>query len=333
MSRHDTRGLIRAWRDARKSGAALVLATVTHTSGSTYRKAGARMLIGDQGVIAGVVGGGCFDQDLVERSTQVQRAGLGTTVVYDLRSPDEAVWGLGLGCEGLVELFLQPLNDEADDGHPIHCLAAALARGGGRVATLTDGDRPGHTWLLADDEQPPSAGVFVDTVRPPLHLAVCGAGVDAVPLVAMAAQLGWQVSVLDHRPAYLEPSRFPAACQLLHFTGRLPAAAEDADAVVVMSHHLATDRRYLQQWADRACRYIGVLGPAARRQRLLRELGGHAAALRDRLRGPVGLELGGELPEEVALSMLAEIQAWRHDRPGLPLTPVERPERALVSTR
>jgi xanthine/CO dehydrogenase XdhC/CoxF family maturation factor len=140
----------------------------------------------------------------------------------------------------------------------------------------------------------------------------------------LAAFLGWNVTVVDHRSQYAQPERFPGAAAVLNGGPRALAAMlldEEAaapatrtrlapfPAAIVMSHHLATDRAYLQALASSSIPYVGLLGPAARRERLLEELGDAAAALRPRLRAPVGLDLGAVSPEAIALSIIAEIQA------------------------
>jgi xanthine/CO dehydrogenase XdhC/CoxF family maturation factor len=128
----------------------------------------------------------------------------------------------------------------------------------------------------------------------------------------MAAELGWFVTVADHRPAYLARAGFErAAHTALVEPERLATALplRDFDAIVVMSHHLATDRKYLAQLADLDTRYLGVLGPRARRDRLLAELPDAASRLRERLKGPVGLDIGADSPESIALSILAELKS------------------------
>jgi xanthine/CO dehydrogenase XdhC/CoxF family maturation factor len=128
----------------------------------------------------------------------------------------------------------------------------------------------------------------------------------------MAAELGWFVTVADHRPAYIERSGFARAERaLLVEPGALARtlALADFDAIVVMSHHLATDRKYLAELARVDTRYLGVLGPRARRARLLADLATEAPALRPRLRGPVGIDIGADSPESIALSILADLQA------------------------
>jgi xanthine/CO dehydrogenase XdhC/CoxF family maturation factor len=143
------------------------------------------------------------------------------------------------------------------------------------------------------------------------RVLILGAGLDAVPLVNVLAELGWRVSVADHRPAYLERAGFARAEAMLAVR---PDALSDAvqlkafDAIVLMSHHLATDRQYLQQLAGIDVPYLGLLGPPARKRRLLDELGGSAGALAQRLRGPVGIDIGADTAESIAVSIAAEIQ-------------------------
>ena len=152
--------------------------------------------------------------------------------------------------------------------------------------------------------------VLVCPLRPVPRLLVLGAGVDAVPLVEFAERLGWRVTVCDHRRSYLERGDLGAAEAVVEL--RPEGLAEHVelsgwDACVVMSHHLASDRAYLAALADRPIPWVGVLGPKARRERLLRELGDGAGVLKDKLRGPVGLDIGANDPASIALSIMAEL--------------------------
>lgn len=152
--------------------------------------------------------------------------------------------------------------------------------------------------------------VLVYPLHPIPRLLVLGAGVDAVPLVEFAERLGWRVTVCDHRRSYLERGDLGAAEAVVEL--RPEGLAERVelsgwDACVVMSHHLASDRVYLAALADRPIPWVGVLGPKARRERLLRELGGGAGDLKDKLRGPVGLDIGANDPASIALSIMAEL--------------------------
>src|SRR5690606_33953443 len=144
--------------------------------------------------------------------------------------------------------------------------------------------------------------ILYSVLAPVPRVLVLGAGLDAVPVVELVASLGWLVVVCDHRPAYLERGGFARADRVVQVDpARLAeqVSLDEFDAVVVMSHHLETDRKYLEHLAASSFRYVSVLGPRARRERLLDALGAAGDALRPRLRGPVGLDLGGDSPEAI----------------------------------
>jgi xanthine/CO dehydrogenase XdhC/CoxF family maturation factor len=163
------------------------------------------------------------------------------------------------------------------------------------------------------------ATFLVVPIELPPRLLLLGAGPDAMPLVEFAGLMNWQVTVLDHRPAYAVPERFPRARRVsLRLSADLPQElqAQPYDAAVVMSHHLISDQAYLAALADSSVPYIGLLGPAPRRIRLLSEIGDKAAALSGRLYGPIGLDIGARSPEAIALAIVAEIQAVMAGRGG-----------------
>jgi xanthine dehydrogenase accessory factor len=145
----------------------------------------------------------------------------------------------------------------------------------------------------------------------PIRLLVLGAGLDAVPLTRLADEIGWRCTIVDHRPAYIEHSGFPDESEK-HCVDAAQLSAtvnlDVFDAAVVMSHHLASDREYLRQLAGSNISYVGLLGPAARKERLLSELGEQGERMRGHLQGPAGLNLGGRGPEAIALSIVAQVQ-------------------------
>ncbi len=310
-----------AWR---RTSTPLALATVVSTAGSTYTKPGQRMLITDSGDYQGLISGGCLEGDLALHAREVIASGAPRLVTYDLRGDDDALFGLGIGCDGLLRILLQRLST-AEGYEPFAAVAAALC---GDVpahcaVVLADADelRIGTTLISADGlfSQPGIATteVLCTPLRPLPRLLVLGAGPDAVPVVALANLLGWRITLVDHRPAYLERPGFTAAdsrvcapaIELADQLALLPYAA-----AIVMSHHLASDRSYLLALATSRIPYIGLLGPPGRRDRLLRELGDAAGALEGRLHGPAGLDIGADSPESIALSILAEIHTLTRTR-------------------
>ncbi len=338
----NTAGLVRFFEARCARGAPLVLVTIYETSGSTYSKAGTQMLVDGQGDFHGMLSGGCLEGDLALRAAAVIESGVPQAVTYDLAQDDE-LWGLGVGCDGVMRVFLQSLAT-ANGYQPFRAVADALQ--GDRPARLAIVIESAHAAIppgaaaigtaagvqgfgIADEiaaqlvrdaprpvfEPVALAGgrvnVLAAGIRPPPRLLLLGGGPDAEPVLRFAAELGWRCTVVDHRDAYIESGRFDAAEQVVC----LPAAELGAnldlsryDAAVVMSHHLASDRAYLEQLAASDLGYVGLLGPAARRDRLLSELGDAAQALAGRLRGPAGIDLGGRGPAAIALSIVAEVQ-------------------------
>ena len=380
-------------------GQACALATLVHVDGSSYRGVGARALALPDGDTIGLISGGCLEGDLLERAGEVLADGRARTVRYDSNAPEDAWLGLGLGCNGVVDVLLERV--QATDAVPAGRYLPLLeqARRGGRrsaLATVYRSPEAGEVGArLALVEQPPAAGpparsvpargasaggapagsvpaggtaappeprphhfgnlrpalrealirdlsalldggrshsatyqvegapvqVLLELVEPPLALTVCGAGPDAEPLVTLAANLGWAPVVFDHRAAFARPERFPGASHVVtgareEFAAAVPPRA--GEVAVLMTHSYPTDLAYLEQLAPRNLRYVGVLGPRRRLERLLDELGERAPAS-GALYGPAGLDIGADTPAEIALSIVAEIRAVLAGRGGAPL--------------
>ncbi|MCU0974913.1 MAG: XdhC family protein [Steroidobacteraceae bacterium] len=341
--------LIRDFRRLRADGLPLVLATIVDTAGSTYRKAGTRMLIAAGGETCGLLSGGCLEQDLVEFARDVRATGKARLVSYDMRSADDLLFGLGAGCEGAMRILLQrvgPVEDwqplaaaeQAIESRRVVAIATVFASGPGAPAPGTafwDGGathaapeppalasaraaagRERSPRVVAVDAPPLEA--LITPVLPPPALLVLGGGPDVQPLARLALAIGLDVTVADHRPAYADPGRFPGCRVLCADADAITASLDPGafDAAVVMSHHLASDASYLRALAVRGPAYVGLLGPAARRRKLLGDLGAAAAALEGRLRGPVGLDIGARTPEAIALAIVAEIHAVLAGRHG-----------------
>jgi len=329
----------------------LVLVTVYETAGSTYSKAGGHMIIDGEGNFCGMLSGGCLEGDLVERARDVINTGLAQTATYDLGSDDE-LWGLGVGCDGTMRVLLQPLLPQTNY-QPFAAFADVLNAGqAAEIAIVVDADAPaiavGASVIRKDaeclhfgmsetvassiahflDENEQAMTRQVDTpegsftvlcarIEPPPSLLVLGAGLDSEPLVRIASELGWRCTVADHRPAYVESRSFPDSTQTLCCeVDKLDAEFDwnEFDLVLVMSHHLASDRAYLRQLAETDIGYIGLLGPAGRRDRLMSDLSDVADVLQDRLHGPAGIELGGRGPGPIALAIVAEMQQFLSKR-------------------
>lgn len=334
---------------------ALVLATITATRGSTYRKPGAMMLISPDHCYEGLISGGCLEGDLLEHAQNLFTDGGAKRVVYDMHSDEDLVWGLGIGCDGVIELLLQRLDGPfhrdlfggirsalAARRRVIFVLATEVSESAAApdaIATVAEdgrtfgderltslaGDRVAQGWpderfLVADGEG--CRAMLINLVPQP-RVLLCGGGPDAVPIASQAAALDWQCQVVDHRPAYARAERFPDGTEVLLCRPAALAETSDLeqfDAAVIMSHHLESDAAYLRCLAPLAksgsLPYLGILGPAARRKRL-QEMADAPDIL---VHGPVGLDIGAELPEAIALAVTAEIHAVLNRRDGQSLT-------------
>jgi len=343
-------GLVNAFHSLVEKEQVFVLATIVETAGSTYRKAGARMLITEGGNLYGLLSGGCLEADLYEHAKKVFRNRIDTNVFYDMRSSEDLIWGLGLGCDGAVHIRLEYLCPE-NHYAPLSLIDKALGRGAAAaIITVTESQHGGFPaakhFLFPDEEAalPDSIIIaarealdkrrstshtvqiddsritlFLGVVEPPPRLLILGAGPDTVPVTEAARLLGWDITVVDYREAYCEAAKFPAADRVIHAVPEelvTKLRVNTFDAAVLMTHKLEYDQRYLAQLADTTIPYLGLLGPAARKQELLKYLGKAKGKVMDRIYGPVGLDIGARLPEEIAFSLIAEIQAVRRNRSG-----------------
>ncbi len=326
----------------------VVLATIVSSMGSTYRKPGARMLIYADRSHSGLLSGGCLEGDLAEHAIAVLKHNQPRCVEYDLRGPDDALFGLGAGCQGALRILLEPAQTGSATAHALIEAEKAARQGKPCVlACVHDGpptllgtralssDLPFELQQLIADtyargvsqhvEVASANGqalrVFADWIAPPPRVLVCGGGDDAQPLVKIMISLGWQVSVNDHRPRYAQAQRFLGA-QVYNLDANALMSQIDVSyhhAAVVMSHHLESDAKYLNVLAaSSGPPFVGLLGPRLRRDRLLSgDNIGLSDLLKHRLHSPVGLDLGAVTPEAIALSVVAQIHAFLAQRPGL----------------
>ena len=330
----------------RAAGRAVVLGILIHTAGSTYQRPGALVCIAADGQFAGLISGGCLEGDLAEHAREVIAGAPARRIVYDLRDPNDLLWGLGAGCEGEMHILLvrvgpqehwEPLAHltEAYAAHHStavglvsecrdpHVALGALALPGKDTHTLLPEaaraalERAAETGVPGEFEVSGRYRLFLLPLALPPRLLLLGAGPDALPVVRLAAELHWKVTVADHRSALATPARFPEAERVLTLAAQQLTTGLDVEgfqAAVVMTHQLQADSDYLRALARTSVPYIGLLGPAARAERLLEDLGEDAHRVRERLHAPVGLDLGGRSPQAIALSIVAEILAFLHGK-------------------
>jgi xanthine dehydrogenase accessory factor len=344
--------ILAAVDEAGARGEATALATIVGVRGSTYRRAGARLLTTATGRQVGNISGGCLEGDVAVVAEEVLASGVPRLVTYDLTADDDMVWGLGLGCNGAIEVFVEPTapGDLLWDAVRVALAAqepvvvvtvvegTAAVPAGRRLVVWADGRTGGGLgdpalegeatrWaeaaraeLRTGVRQTQAGGapvrLFVEVLHPPLRLVVCGAGHDAIPVVRFASQLGWRVLVVDRREAFLTPERFPGAAGFVKTEFPEAGRAVPTDPhtyVLIMTHNYMHDRDLLRAFLPTPVAYLGMLGPRARTEKILADLAGEGVALDDaqraRIYGPVGLDIGSETPDEIAIAAIGEILA------------------------
>jgi len=337
-------------------GQRLALATIVAVRGSTYRRPGARLLVPEEGELVGNISGGCLENDVADVAKIVMREGMARIVSFDLTADDDEVWGWGLGCNGAFELFVEPADKAAEvagalrmaleEERPI-CMVTVLdstvtgVEQGDRMLVRPDGSterslgdggldaaaREAALELLERErseirELADGVRAFVEVLEPPLRLLICGAGHDAAPLVRQAAALGWSPSVVDDRPEFLNHERFPEAAgfTLVERPDQMAevAAMDDRTFAIVMTHNFLRDKDYLRSLLASPVRFIAMLGPAVRTERVFAELRAEGVAIveseLERIHAPAGLDLGAEGPDEIAAAICAEIVAVKRGR-------------------
>jgi len=363
MDRRETERILRAIREVRAAGERAAIATVVRVRGSAYRREGTRILVRHDGTYECLLSGGCLEPAVVDAAARVIAGGDPVIVSYDLE--EDSLWGLGIGCSGAVDIRIERLGDDAmtsgwldvlERGQPGVLVtpldgraARLLVSPSDVVGTLGSERLDSSAVLLARSRLergdggsgPETVGgveLFFEVSVPPPRLVVFGAGHDAVPLAADAWALGYAATVVDVRAAFLTPARFPTATLVdAHFSRFSELVRLDGRSfVVIMNHHLERDRESLRFALATRAPYIGLLGPRSRFRKLLAALRQSGedpdAAVLARVRSPIGLALGAETPEEIALSILGEITAIRRGFEGSFLNGRETSLHRAVST-
>ncbi len=350
----EIRDILNAYRVAQEQGRQTALATVVQVEGSSYRGPGARMLIEDNGQLTGAISGGCLEGDALRKALLVMTEKKSRLVTYDTMDEDDATLGVGLGCNGIIQVLIEPV-DVDDPFNPIHYLELVNEKRQRSVLiTLFSLEDKKHlqygTCLLLKEDgtvvgDPPilkdilaaeakeamknqtsffknyisgdqSFTAFVEMIHPPVSLIIFGAGNDVIPLVDMASILGWETAVIDGRVNYAKKERFVNACQVMvSKPGDVldQLSIDDQTVFLLMTHNYNYDMAMLRQLLPRDVRYIGMLGPKKKCERMLGELKKEGLSFSDKqlsvLHSPVGVDIGAETSEEIALSILAEIKA------------------------
>jgi xanthine/CO dehydrogenase XdhC/CoxF family maturation factor len=250
------------------------------------------MLILRDGTTIGSISGGCLEQDVIAHAAEVRASGEAKLLSYDTTLEEDILFGVGLGCKGLIEILVEPISHAVEKLRVVEKVFAT-----GKSAFVRH-ERDGEV-------------IFEERVHAPIKMFVFGAGYDAIPLARLASQMGFVVTVVDRRPAYATKERFPDA-EVVVANG-VTCSMGERSAAVVMSHHYVSDRDYLKALLPLPISYLGLMGPRRRAEKMLQEIREEGVMVGDellaKLHNPVGLDIGAEGPEEIALAILAEINA------------------------
>ena len=327
------------------------LATVVNVEGSAYRHEGAKLLVLQDGSYEGMISGGCLEPEIAETTA---RCDLEEPVYrhFDLR--DDSVFGLGMGCGGMVGVLIEEVDNQPEwqswmealkESRPVvralvyESLRDDVATGRflviepeGSTGSIGDVDLDQeivekslellqHGTGQARDLELNGIRLLLDVSQPPPRLVVFGAGDDAVPVARLARMAGFGVTVVDARTGLATHERFPETRLLMlppEEYGELPLSP--TSYVVIMHHHVAKDAVALRQALEKECSYVGLLGPRHRFEKVCKLLGEDRTLPPDdvlaRIDAPIGLDIGADGLEEIALSIVAKLVAVRRGRVG-----------------
>ncbi|QKZ11596.1 XdhC family protein [Spirosoma sp. KUDC1026] len=349
------------------------LATVVWVEGSSYRRPGARMLITDDGRWEGAISGGCLEGDALRKARQVMLDGKAIVVTYDTMDDSANSFGVGLGCNGIIDVLIEPIDPtvaqnpitmlrEFVQKRDVRALATVIKSEPsselmpGQRFVLTETDASLVPDWLADDMETVfntgkphtqtyvvaagTADIFIERIDPGIELIIMGAGYDVIPVAKLGRELGWQVTVTDDCVAHLAPVRFPVATCVV-FADRTAVLDQltitERTAAVLMSHNFNYDKAVLQSLLTTDIPYIGMLGPRKRFDKMQAEFEKEGLFFSetelDRIHAPIGLDLGAETPDEIALSIIAEVKSFFSRRSGGSLKHKSGPIHERLSSR
>jgi xanthine dehydrogenase accessory factor len=351
----ETENIIQAYNQAQQQNKKTALATVVHVEGSSYRRPGARMLVTEDGELTGAISGGCLEGDALRKALLAINQQQNKLVTYDSMDDDDNTIGIQLGCNGIVHILFEPI-DAAQENNPVALLENASTQAANSVLVtlfnldasqqqygtrlfITSNQQFGEAGMtgiknemekdiirvfesrqsIIKEYQPGNISAFIELIKPAVELVIAGAGNDTFPLVQMANILGWHVIVIDGRKTHANINRFPTAKKII--VAKPKEAVQQINkseqtVFVLMSHNYNYDLAMLKELIHTECKYIGVLGPKKKLEKMLAEMeqAGTDISNTEKIYGPTGLDIGAETAEEIALSIIAEIKAVLSNR-------------------
>jgi xanthine dehydrogenase accessory factor len=353
---NEIQAILKVFEESQQKNETSYLATIVNTKGSTYRRPGARMLMTSAGQIVGAISGGCLENDVFEHTRQKMQSVESIVVTYDTTGAEDIIWGFGIGCNGIVQVLIERLDRSLNPLPFIQQCFNKRQRGviatvfnvegsveiaiAARLMLASDGsiitniEEPNLLQTLLSDAkaaldlqnssinkyQLPSGSieVFIEVIQPPTPLIIFGAGRDTIPVVQFAKALGWHVTVVDCRANEATRDRFFLADNVILTRREIidKQIEVDRDTVaVVMTHNYFDDLEILKMLLPSSIKYLGVLGAKQRTQEILGKIH-HSKEQLERLYFPVGIDIGAETPQEIAIAIISEIQAVLSNRCG-----------------
>lgn len=323
------------------------LATIVSVRGSSYRKEGAKMLIGLDGLTYGTISGGCLEEDLYYRAIEVIESSTPNVVTYDLMSEDDLGWGQGAGCNGVIDVYVEPFYWSypvlLDDFSIYHSLANEIEKKKEIISAITiNTEQPLRYYyssegeLIGRTESPVEMAsyiksfnqrdlyfesvnlmggnqtVILEKYKPKENLYIFGAGPDTEPLVKLAANLDFSITVIDPRGNRCNKDNFKAADALVvefPSTFLLNHNIEPESYVIIMTHNFERDKSILCSLMNHPLKYLGILGPRRRTKRLV-----SPHNIPEHIHSPIGLNIDAEGAEEISFSILAELIQVRNSK-------------------
>ena len=341
----EIKDIIAAYEEIDNSSHKIALATVVHVDGSSYRRTGARMLVRDDGVFFGGISGGCLEGDALKKANHCMARNKIEVVRYDTTQDDEGEIGVGLGCNGIIDVLLCPIHPE-DESNPIKVLSSCLGdRFTNCLITVIESQNPNfragqmikyqkgksvffdalekdiHEALASNKSRvrtyEEGLSVFIEILQPAINVLLFGYSYDVYPLLKIGSELGWTMGVVT------KANKVTAKMRALANDIYIPEDALPCDnytAYVLMAHDYKTDKNNLAMALQSEVPYVGMLGPLKRRKQAIEELENEGMVLSseqmDKLYNPIGLNIGASTPEEIALTILSEIRAHFSGKKG-----------------
>lgn len=357
----EIRAIVKAYNTIDFSSTRAVLATVARVEGSSYRRTGARMLVLDNGTYLGGISGGCLEGDAMRRARKALVLDKPAIVTYDTTQEDNHQIGVGLGCNGIIDVLFTPLNN-SDEQNPVKLLSGLTdKRETSIVVTITECadqlNALGKTLLFKNDHQflesfvvgnikshvlsdikecfvkqksqtityregENNIKVFIEVILPVTHLVIYGGNADIHSLIRIAKELGWDTTAVT-KIVKADKSLFSMATTVINNSGTEEPVIDNHTAIVLMSHDYQTDFRNLRKALQTGSSYIGILGPKKRSDKMFDALlqAGEPVSAENlqRIFSPAGLDIGANTPEEIALSIAAEVRSHFAGRNGMSL--------------